>query len=69
MASENPTSFPVSEHKIRWKSNVRAWTFAHEWSSLVRTPPTTPMANFDDITSSGRHMYPGQIVTSIFVGR
>lgn len=98
MGPENSTNRSVSVRRIRWNSNVRAWTFAHKWSSLVCTaflfvicltglpllfsdeirswltphvyealPPNTPMANLDDIATTGQHMYPGQIVTSIFV--
>jgi uncharacterized iron-regulated membrane protein len=98
MGSENATTPPDSERRIRRNSTVRAWAFAHKWSSLVCTafllgicltglpllfsaeirgwltphayealPPDTPMANLDDIATIGRQMYPGQIVTSIFV--
>ncbi len=49
---------------LLFSDEIDHWLEPHAYETL---PPETPAVNLDRVTATGRRMYPGQVVTSIFI--
>ncbi len=49
---------------LLFSDEINAWFTPHTYEAL---PAATPTVNLDRVTAAGRQMYPGEIVTSVFV--